>query len=447
MNRQEMLSQIPELLSFAASPRVVRIPPEMNVPMTDRAARLLDTPPLRRLSQVSQLGLVGLVYPGATHSRMEHSLGVYRNALMFLQRLVTTKRFAEVVDPRGAERFLLASLLHDVGHWPFCHPIEDMRLLGVPRHEQRARRIIGDAEIADRIRTDWQIEPDEVCDLLDGKDLSDENQALSSLLSGPIDVDKMDYLIRDSLHAGVPYGRNFDTGRLIGSLAIHPSRPRLAITDKGRTAAEMMVFSRYIMFSEVYWHPTVRSATAMLQRAIYQLHERLDMDSMCELTDAPWIERLLMASAGTDVQWLTQGLFGPKRRLFKEIGQFSVLDSPQIHASLAGRPYPWLVRCSESFARLASAATGRRVGPTHVLIDAPPQKLEVDINVDVVDEQGVVRTLGDVSPVAAVLARQQFDNFVKRVRIFVCPELRDSITPQQAREILEAAVEQTPDAT
>ncbi|QDV69440.1 hypothetical protein Poly24_31560 [Rosistilla carotiformis] len=444
MSHRAALAQIPELLSIAAPPGVVRIPPEWNVPLSDRAARLLDAAPLRRLSQISQLGLVGLVYPGATHSRLEHSLGVYRNALLFLQRLVATDRFAEIVEPRGGERFLLAALLHDVGHWPFCHPTEDMQLPGLPRHEVRARRIITQTEIADRIRDDWNVDPERVCDLLDGNCDSDETQVLTSLLSGPIDVDKVDYLVRDSLHAGVPYGRNFDVGRLIASLAIHPTRPRLAITDKGRTAAEMMVFSRYIMFSEVYWHPTVRAATAMLQRAVYQLHERLDMDGICELTDAPWIERLLMASAGTDVQWLAQGLFGAQRRLFKEIAQFSVLDSPQIHASLAGRSYPWLVRCSETFARLASVEIGRRVGPTHVLIDAPPKKLEVDINVDVVDEQGFVRTLGDVSPVAAVLARQQFDNYVKRVRIFVLPELRHSLSPNQACQILERAVEQTP---
>lgn len=444
MNHRELLTQIPELQSLATPQRVVRIPPELNVPMSDRIARLLDTAPLRRLSSVSQLGLVSLVYPGATHSRMEHSLGVYRNALLFLQRLIATDRFAELVDPRGAKQFLLAALLHDVGHWPFCHPIEDLRLRGLPRHETRAGRIICGSELANLIRDDWQVEPESIIDLLSGNPAADGAQVLTSLLSGPIDVDKMDYLVRDSLHAGVPYGRNFDVGRLIGSLAIHPTKPRLAITDKGRTAAEMMVFSRYIMFSEVYWHPTVRSATAMLQRAIYQLHDRLDMDSMCDLTDAPWIERLLMASAGTDVNWLSQGLFGPKRRLYKEIAQFSVLDSPEIHTALAARPYPWLVCCSEAFARLASAETGRRIGPTEVLIDAPPQKLEVDINVDVVDGNGVVRTLGDVSPVAAALARQQFDNYVKRARIFISPDHRDSLTVLQAKDLLEQAIDQTP---
>ena len=97
---------------------------------------------------------------------------------------------------------------------------------------------------------------------------------LGSILSGPIDVDKIDYLMRDSLHAGVPYGQHFDRRRLIGSLCLNEAGDALAITDKGKTAAEMMVFARYVMFSEVYWHHAVRSATAMLQRAFYLLRER-----------------------------------------------------------------------------------------------------------------------------------------------------------------------------
>ena len=82
---------------------------------------------------------------------------------------------------------------------------------------------------------------------------------LGSMLSGPIDIDKMDYLVRDSLHAGVPYGRNFDQGRLIGSLCLNEAGDGLAISRKGQTAAEMMVFARYVMFSEVYWHHGVRA--------------------------------------------------------------------------------------------------------------------------------------------------------------------------------------------
>ncbi|MEZ6087304.1 MAG: HD domain-containing protein [Pirellulaceae bacterium] len=436
MNKHTGVHSIAEVQALASPEGVVRIPPELNVPVSRRVSRLLDAPAMRRLSRISQLGLVNLVYPGANHSRLEHSLGVYRNALLFLHRLSATARFNDLVDARGGKRFLLAALLHDIGHWPFCHPIEDMRLPQAMHHEKRATQLIHDPVIADCISREWDLHPDDITNLLSGNLNDDQDRVLASLLSGPIDVDKMDYLVRDSLHAGVPYGRNFDLGRLIGSLTIHPLKASLAITDKGRTAAEMMVFSRYIMFSEVYWHHTVRSATAMLQRAIYLLADRVDLSSMFDLTEAPFIDQLLQGSKQTAAEPLVEGLFGNKRTLHKQVAQFSILDAPAIHRQLAGRPYEQLVRCGELFSELVAKRIGMEIEPHEILIDAPPQKLEVDINVDVISSDGKVRTLGDVSPVAAVLSKQQFDNYVKRVRIFVTKRLRDVLAALDVEEFL-----------
>ena len=253
---------------------MIRIPPELDVPLTPRVRRIIDTAEFRRLARISQLGLVSLVYPAANHTRFEHSLGVYRLALLFSAAACRTTSGSPPPSTRDdAELFLVAALLHDLGHWPFCHPIEDMRLPGVPQHELFANSFLLEGEIADALRDDWSINPRDVVALLSDKP-RDAPAARSwrSMLSGPIDIDKMDYLARDSLHAGVPYGRNFDQQRLIGSLCLNEAGDGLAITDKGKTAAEMMVFARYVMFSEVYWHHAVRSATAMLQRAFYLLH-------------------------------------------------------------------------------------------------------------------------------------------------------------------------------
>ena len=123
------------------------------------------------------------------------------------------------------------------------------------------------------------------------------------MLSGPIDIDKMDYLYRDSLHAGVPYGRHFDQQRLLGSLCLNQAGDGLAITDKGKTAAELMVFARYVMFSEVYWHHGVRAATAMLQRAFYLLHGMLDLDALFRMTEHEMIDELQRAAVALASQW------------------------------------------------------------------------------------------------------------------------------------------------
>ena len=116
------LADIPELHALMDGTSLMRIPQEIDVPITDRVRQLIDTAEFRRLSRISQLGLVATVYPAAHHTRFEHSLGVYRLALLFLQRLMHDERFAAAVGPESAEAFIVAALLHDLGHWPFCHP-------------------------------------------------------------------------------------------------------------------------------------------------------------------------------------------------------------------------------------------------------------------------------------------------------------------------------------
>ncbi len=394
------------------------------MPLTPRVRQLIDSPEFRRLARISQLGLVSLVYPAANHTRHEHSLGVYRMALLFLDRLGDDDRFAAAVTPAGAEKFIVAALLHDLGHWPFCHPIEDIELRQTPSHELFANSFLLEGELADLLRDEWDIQPREVVELLSGKPRDRADRVLRSMLSGPIDVDKMDYLMRDSLHAGVPYGRNFDQPRLIQSLCLNEGGDRLAITDKGKTAAEMMVFARYVMFSEVYWHHAVRAATAMLQRAFFALYQRLDLDALFRLTEQPMIEALRQAAGDGPAAELLDGLFGPSRRLYKRVAQFSLFQRPELYQRLARRPYPYLVKCAEQFAAVASTALGRVVAPHEILFDAPPMKLEVEFQIEVFfPKEGCYRQLGDVSPVVKTLAKQQFDDFVKRVRVFAHPRL------------------------
>jgi len=381
--------------------------------------------------------MVAFVYPGATHTRMEHSLGVYRNAIDFLQRLSGDDALGRVLGEYDVKVFLVAALLHDIGHWPFCHAIEDLRQVGIPRHESLARRLITQGDIANVLKQDWQIIPEDVANLLappsEDKQDSQSNgngivALLQSMLSGPIDIDKLDYLERDSLHAGVPYGRNFDRNRLVSSLCIDASSNRLAITDKGRTAAEMMVFARYVMFSEVYWHHAVRSATAMLQRAVFELRNETAMThAWIDMNEAEMIDSLRKVCKDKAWSPCIDGLFGPKRQLYKRVAQFDFLNHPEEHRTLARKPYSEIVQLSAKLATNIQSQTGTAIRPHDILIDAPPIKLEVQFQLDVRQRDGSYRTLGELSPVVHALATKQFDDIVKRVRIFIRPELRDQV--------------------
>ena len=422
------LLDIPEIAGLDTAHDVVRIPPETNVPLTPRVRQLIDTPEFRRLDRIPQLGLVRLVYPGAQHTRFEHSLGVYRTGLLFLRQLQRDERFREIVTVHDATVFIVAALLHDLGHWPFCHPFEDLALPGVPQHEMFANSFLLEGEVADVLRDAWELQPREVVELLSAKPRSQGMRLLQSMLSGPIDIDKIDYLSRDSLHAGVPYGRHFDRNRLIGSLCLDESGDRLAVTAKGRTAAEMLVFARYVMFSEVYWHHAVRSATAMLQRAFYLLHGMLDLDTLFRMDEGRMISALREAAEPGPAAEILDGLFGPARRLYKRCCEFSFLEQSELHQQLARRPYPELVACAEFLADRLSQRIRRRIAPHEILIDAPPVSLEVQFRVDVfLPDSDQYRALEQVSPVVSTLARRQFDDYVKRVRIFVAPSLAESL--------------------
>ena len=420
------LSALPELIALDAITDGVRIPPGVTVPLTPRVRALLDTADMRRLARISQLGLVSLVYPGAMHSRFEHSLGVYRMALEFLKRLQHDRHFLALVDEADAAAFIVAALMHDIGHWAFCHPIEDMALTGLPNHESLVRELIEQGEAAGILAEMWGLDPQRVAALVSGSATDPAGRILHSLLSGPIDVDKMDYLARDSLHAGVPYGRHFDEDRLLGSLCLNETGTALAITNKGRTAAELMVFARYVMFSEVYWHHTVRAATAMLQRAVWIVRAAIDPAEFTRFDDKTFIDWLSAAAVGTPAEELVDGIFGTGRRLYKRVATFDALHHPEIHSRLSGRSQLETVELSHRLAGRLSTDLGIDLPGDALLIDAPPAEREVQFDLQIRDRVGRCseteplswQPLTALSPVVRSLAHEQFDDIVKRVRIF-----------------------------
>jgi HD superfamily phosphohydrolase len=269
---------------FSQDGGYLRIPIWGHIPLSYAARRVIEHPSFVRLSKIRQLGFVYYVFPGASHTRFEHSVGTYYLGVQILQRLVLNPinwydEYHPKISPEEARLFLASALLHDIGHYPFAHLVD--RLLQVDEsqtsrhafksHEER----VADIVLSDKspgslyviLKENWDIgEPEKVVDIV----ANPGNSGLpGKMLSGILDPDKMDYLMRDAHACGVPYG-TIDVDRLIESLVLDVSgtRHRLAITEKGVASLESLVFAKYMMFRHIYWHHAVRIAVAMFTRFV-----------------------------------------------------------------------------------------------------------------------------------------------------------------------------------
>ncbi|MBB4639085.1 HD domain-containing protein [Longimicrobium terrae] len=253
------------------SPRefeVVRDPLWNTIRLDATALRIIDTPEFQRLRQIRQLGLAYLVYPGATHTRFDHALGVYHLARMALG-VLGERGELRGVDPVDCRLVPYAALLHDIGHYPFSHALEELgEELVSADHEELAGRFLA----ADGIRAALQeLSPDapaRIAELIRGRSSS----PLQGLISGSLDLDKLEYLRRDARFCGVPYGE-VDVDRLLNAITLLPDprtgRVEIGIHEKGLSALESLLFSKYQMFRNVYWHHAVRSATALYKRLVH----------------------------------------------------------------------------------------------------------------------------------------------------------------------------------
>src|ERR1700752_1559287 len=229
--------------------------------------RLIDAAEFQRLRRIKQLGLGLYTYQGAEHSRFTHSLGAFHLMTRVLDRLSETYS----IDPDDRVAARAAALLHDVGHGSFSHVME--KVLNF-HHELWTVQVIRDehSEIGELLRSHSSDLPSKVASIIEGKF---QPAALAQLVSSQLDVDRMDYLLRDSLMTGAKYGI-YDLEWIINALAIDEAADRIYVQARGIYAVEEYLQARYYMFRQVYFHRTLRSAEAALRSIIRRALRMLD---------------------------------------------------------------------------------------------------------------------------------------------------------------------------
>lgn len=418
----------------------IRDPIHNFISVNDQERDLINSRPFQRLRHIHQLGMSHFLYPGANHTRFEHSLGVMELASQVFDR-ITSQRYEDDITEALPElsqdelaywrRVLrMAALCHDLGHLPFSHVAEASMLPEGCDHETLSTRFIR----SDELRGIWDktrppLKADDIVKLAVGPkklphvSFSSFEAILAEIITGDaFGVDRADYLLRDSLHTGVAYGR-FDHHRLIHTLRIMPpppessgegsAEPTLGIEEGGLHAAEALLLARYFMFSQMYLHPVRRiydrHLVAFLKAWLPGGQFAEDLGEYMLLTDHQVMAALLAAQADPSSALHDLALRITDRKHFRRV----YTPSPR---ELADNREP---------ANLLGAALAAELGPDNVIADTVPAKsAELDFPV-----------LCDSGP-ASARARSQVVQSLPAVRadyIFVHPEHR-----QQAQRWVEA---------
>ena len=369
--------------------------------MTESLHALAVSPPFMRLCRIMQLGPVYLVYPGATHTRASHSIGVYHLGRRLLQNLAERGASAWL-SPQGVKSFLAACLLHDLGHFPYTHSLKELPLIS---HEcltgsiilrEPMKSLVG-ATGADPAFTAAIVNKE-----MDGGD--DELLFYRKLLSGALDPDKLDYLNRDARYCGVPYGAQ-DVDFILSRLL--PNRERGADIDSRLIPnVESILFSKYLMYRTVYWHHQVRAATAMIKKALINSLESggISGEELYNLDDTGLFTVLGEKTGVRLAESVREG------RIFA-----TAAEIPHDQVNLAAlREIGSRMRMEEQLAAQLNKA-GLPIGAQDIIIDIP-EPISFETGLYVVDED---RSFSESSSAFKTETVNAFIKTLYTVRIFI----------------------------
>jgi HD superfamily phosphohydrolase len=403
---------------------ILRDPVWNNIRVDELTLKLVDTEVFQRLRYVRQLGWTYLVYPGATHSRFEHALGTHhlsRRTLALLSEAEDSTSIGEIDQAIVRS----AALLHDVGHYPFSHALEE---IGALHHEDVARPLITEGSVASLLSSHLGKDaPLAVFELIRGR----SENPLQGLISGSLDLDKIEYLKRDAFMCGVPYGE-IDVDRLTNSLVLvddpETGRRALGVQEKALSALESLLFAKYQMYRNVYWHHAVRSATAMYKRLVEDAvkAEVVDVQSLARHTD----EGLMHTLESDGPTPLLVAL--KERRLYKRAAEWPA-------AELDDDMVEWIATDRKRVAE-AENSLAREFGlaPGELLLDYPVKTQMLGLDIPVLRRSGNVERLtgeGWIGTINLPSLSEELYKSARWLRVFTAK--RASLEPRRLLDALE----------
>ena len=403
---------------------ILRDPVWNNIRVDELTLDLVDTDVFQRLRYVRQLGWTYLVYPGATHTRFEHALGTHHLSRRTLALLCESEDATSISEEDQAI-VRSAALLHDVGHYPFSHALEE---IGALHHEDVARPLITEGAVAELLQSRLGTgAPERVFELIRGI----SKNPLQGLISGSLDLDKIEYLKRDAFMCGVPYGE-IDVDRLTNSLVLIEDpisrRRTLGVREKALSALESLLFAKYQMYRNVYWHHAVRSATAMYKRLVEDAVESgtMDVHALSRYTDEGLMHRLETARATPLLSALKE------RRLYKRGAEW---PAAELEDGLE-----WIATDRKRVTKAENAlAREFGFGPGELLLDYPVKTQMLGLDIPVLRRNGRVERLTGEGWIGTINLPSLSEELYKSARwLRVYTARRASIDPARVLGILRA---------
>ena len=374
----------------------IRDPVHGYVKLEGLALQLADTPQMQRLRWIKQLGLANLVYPGANHTRFEHSLGAHHLALLLTEHLGLDGEETQMV---GA-----AALLHDVGHGPLSHATETALAPYLRKEHESVIDLLKKGELKD-VLDEHGIRPSDIQSFINGT-------GLGQIVSGEIDVDRMDYLIRDAHYTGVAYGV-IDRLRLLQKMKLHQGQ--LVVEAGGIQAATSLLISRLLMHPSVYYHHVCRISECMISAAIRRMVDDGTGAVAVKVMDDIQLFTALEGAGGYAAE-MAECI--RTRKLFKR-AVYVDLDSLD----------PSLPKVSERILAQEIAAEAR-ADANYILVDNPPLPDAAEGSFPaLVGEE--VRLLREVSPLVSILERAHRSTW--RFGVYAPPQMREEVAQAAKR--------------